>query len=184
MADTKRSLSTLLTALFQDGQGGNSMSAQDIRDLIVSFDLPHGGAEMSGNAVATTFGGGAGVLATILGTFVAGASNDDITVNVAGGILTYTGTPDRHFHIVSNFDIIAAGNNKLMKAQWVKNGSTEINPPIKRLISTGADQGAIAIHADVVLSTNDTLQLKITNMTDTTTFTLEDIYTFAMGMMH
>lgn len=181
MVNTVRSLSTLLTAIFQDGQGDNSMNAQDLRDLIVSLVSPHGGSTMEANAVATTIVA-AGTYETVAGVFVAIPDAHDITVS-ASGVITFTGASPRHFHIVSNFDMLAGGNNKVVSAQWFKNGTTALSVPVKRKVSTGTDVGAVSVHADTVLSNGDTIQLKIANDTDTVSVTLQDAYVFAMGFL-
>ena len=181
MVDTKRSSSDLVTNLFQDGQSEGSISEQDLRDFIVSMKAPYGAADFEANATETTINT-INVFEAIAGTFVASANLHEITVNAAGGVFTYTGAPDRHFHIVSQMSFITAANNKVIKYQWYKNDTTALTVPIEVKVGTGTDIGTASIHADAMLSTNDTLTLKVANSTDATNLTVQDIYTFVMGM--
>ncbi len=74
-----------------------------------------------------------------------------------------------------------AANNKVIEFQWFKN-STALTVAIEVKVGTGSDIGTASIHADTMLSTNDTLTLKVANATDATNLTVKNIYTFAMGM--
>ena len=63
MVDTVRTRSDLLTALFQDGQSANSITAQDMRDLIVSLSNRGGWADYNDSTTTGTpisITGGAG----------------------------------------------------------------------------------------------------------------------------
>lgn len=180
MVDTKRTSADLIANLFQDGQAAGEITEQDLRDFISSLIMPYGGGTMEGNAIETTINT-INVFEDIAGTFVEGNIRD-MSFNAAGGVLTYTGTPDRHFHIVANLSFITAANNKLIEFQWFKNGSTACGVPVETKVGTGADIGSNSIHGDAVLSTNDTIELKVANETDNTNLTVEDIYVFVMGM--
>ena len=179
MADTKRTATDLLTNLFQDGQSAG-ISAQDLRDFVSSCRPPFGGASVTGNASATTIT----VQSTyypINATFIAG-SLVEVGITASGGKMTYTGTPARHFHVVSNLDAFAATNNQILSFQWFKNG-VAIAPPIKCKITSGGDIATMSIHTDVMLSTNDYLELKVTNTSSTATVTIENCYLFMHGMI-
>jgi len=43
--------------------------------------------------------------------------------------------------------------------------------------------GLVAVHTDVMLATNDYIELWVTNETDTNAVTVQDAYVFAMGMI-
>jgi hypothetical protein len=65
MPDTVRAVTTLLTALFQDGQAAGSITAQDMRDLIVTMAAMAGyGATVSTVSAAGTSQGTATLLTT------------------------------------------------------------------------------------------------------------------------
>lgn len=180
MADTKRTSTDLLTNLFQDGQGANAISEQDVRDFIASLVMPHGGAYFEDSSAETTINT-ISVFETIAGTFSALPDLVEISVNASGGILTYTGAPDRHFNILSNINFMAAGNNKIVRMQWFKNGTTALPAHAERKISTGADIGAMSVLASSLMTTGDTLQLKVANETDATNITVEDIRVYCHG---
>lgn len=180
MVDTKRTQAELI-ALYADGQAAGSLTAQKHRDIIVSVAPSFGGANMTENTTETTINT-VDVFENISGTFIANATLKDVTVNAAGGILTYTGAPDCHFHVVSNLSFTTASNNKVIKVQWFKNGSTGLPVHIERLVGTGSDIGSSSVHADVMLSTGDTLEMKVTNATDATNMTIRDVYTSVIGM--
>ena len=133
----------------------------------------------SGNATATVISV-ATTYYVVAGTLVESYTSSDMTTDAAGKI-TYTGTVDKHFHIVSNFDMTSASSNQIISFQWFKNGSTAISPPVKRKIGTGSDIGAASLHADAMLSQNDYLELKVTNDTSATNVTVQNLYLFAWG---
>jgi len=179
MPDTKRSLASLVTLLADNTSG--AISEQDLRDMLVSMAPAMGAADMEANAGATTINT-AGVYEVIAGTFVAGGSPIEVTESATGGRLTYTGTPDRHFLAVANFDMLTGSNNQVTSFQWFKNGSA-IGAPLKRKVGTGTDIGAASIGTDIVMSTSDYLELKVTNDTSTATVTIQDCYIFMSGML-
>lgn len=179
MVDTSRTEAELLTNLFQSGQT-QGISSQDMRDLIVSLAPPHGGASMAGNTTETSIGT-ADTFELIAGTFVASGHPHDI-LEGTNGRLTYEGSSDRHFHIVSNLDMTSSSGNQILSFQWFKNGSIAVGPPVERKTGTGSDIGAISLHADAVLSTDDYLELKTTNKSSATAITVKNIYIFCMGM--
>lgn len=154
-------------------------------DLEAVEAQPYGGSGMKANATATIINT-VGTFEAISGTFVANTSLQGITSG-AGGLLTYTGTQGRHFHIVSNFDVTVDSNNQTVKLQWfhTPSGGSEValQIPIEDRISTGADIVSMSTHADVMLQNGDTLQLKVTNETSTANITVKNIYLFAMGML-
>lgn len=181
MVDTKRSSADLLANLFQNGQADGSIGSGDIRDLITSVLIPYGSADMDENAVETTINT-VDVFENIAGTFIAGSNLQEVTINPVSGVFTYTGTPDRHFHVVSNVSLTIASNNKIICLQWFKNGSVILPVPIRHKVGTGTDIVSLSVHADTMLSTGDTLELKIANATDNTNATVKSAYLFITGM--
>lgn len=59
MADTVRTINTLLTALFEDAQPNDAISAQDMRDLIVSLAAAQ---NLNFSSIPTSLPGSSGVL--------------------------------------------------------------------------------------------------------------------------
>ena len=62
-------------------------------------------------------------------------------------------------------------------------GSVLESSKLQRKISTGADLGSTALHTDVMMDTNDYLELHIKNTTSGTNGTINLGYLFAMGMI-
>ena len=60
MADSQRTLTDLLTNLFQDGQADGAISEQDMRDLIVSIGQPPRGGMFISSAIETDLNGAGG----------------------------------------------------------------------------------------------------------------------------
>jgi len=178
MVDTKRTSTDLLTNLFQDGQGANAISENDLRDFLVSLLQPYGGVEMEANAAETTINT-INVYEVIAGTFTA-TNLREVTVSAAG-LFTYTGTPDRHFSLAANMSFEAAVSNKIIKFAWFKNG-TVIPAETQHKILVNTDINTLSVHSDITLVTSDTLQLKVANATDNTNFTIVDFYAFIQGM--
>ena len=139
-------------------------------DELYTFD--YGGCGMSGNTTATTI--------TVAGTYykVSGTTtaNSLMDFTASNNRLTYTGTSDKYFRVVVNpLSMISAGNNVIVACKIAKNG-TVIGHPMTRKIGTGADVGAGTVSFDVSLSTNDYVELFVTNETSTATVTIEDMY--------
>lgn len=101
----------------------------------------------------------------------------------SSGRLTYTGASTRHFHIASTISATAAGNNKLIAFAIGKNGTVDAGSRTPRFVSTGADVGSLAVHWDLLMSTNDYIEVFVRNETDAVNVTAEALYLFALGML-
>ena len=53
---------------------------------------------------------------------------------------------------------------------------------LESIIATGSDVGAIAAHADYMLTNGDYIEMFVTNETDTTAITIDNAYFFVMAM--
>ena len=132
------------------------------RVTVGTVSAAFGGTEISGNAtetvisVATTF-------VKVLGTFTSAATPKDMTV--ASNRLTYDGVPTRSFVLGAAMSM-TGGNNVLLQFQFAKNG-TLIGVPLSRWVSTGTDEGALALQAVTSMDTNDYIELWATNATST-----------------
>ena len=186
MPDTQRSLSDLLTALFQDGQGDSSISEQDLRDFIVSVgQVPYGGM----HTLASTE-----TIIPTVDTYVKGNCTTQIT-NLrnfdmpADNRLRYIGDIPYHMHIACTISMKSAGNNKLLGFKLyrfddsVGTGAVIDGSIVRRHLAVGADEGSTALHWDVALDTNDYLELHVANLTDAVNMTLSNFYLFANGML-
>ena len=175
MADTQRSKSDILTLLADNTSG--AISPQDLRDWLVSQNPGYGGLYISTSAETSiaTVDTWTKVSGTTTATTV---SNFTHTTNR----LTYSGAPDVHVHIAMSFSCTAAANNKIFEFAIAKNGSVDDPSVLSRKIGTGADVGAVALHTDLMLSTNDYLEMYVKNTTDDTNVTFEQGYLFGLAM--
>ena len=184
MVDTPRSPSYLLSSIFQDGQTAG-ISANDMRDLVVSLTPPMGGLYFSTPA-ATTIGS--------TGVYVKAAGTTTSTIlssmtMPANNRLTYTGTSPRHFHIVAQASITpATGTNQDMGIQvWKYDNSAAsgaylaMSEARTTISSTAVEQ--ITTHGDAMLDENDYLEIHIANHTATNNATITYGYLFGMGVI-
>lgn len=179
MTDTQRSLSDLLTNLFQDGQSAGAITPQDVRDLIESLSPPYGGLSFVTPAATTI--GTPGTLVKAAGT-TALTNLRKFTMPVDNR-LVYTGVPDRHFHIAMSMSVTTAGTNDDVSIAIAKNGVVVAHSKLTRFMATGTDHGSTASHADFMLSTNDFIELFTTNEDTTSDVTIQQGYLFAVGMI-
>ncbi len=179
MVDTRRTQADLLANLLQDGQGAGSITANDIRDLLVSLSPPFGGLYVSSSAATT--------IATP-GTFVKAAGTTTSTnlrnfTMPANNRLTYTGVPDTHVHAACSVSMTMTGTNDDISIAIAKNGTPIEHSKLTRKVGTGTDQGSTALHADVIMSTNDFIEVFLTNEDAATDITLTFGYLFIVGMI-
>jgi hypothetical protein len=186
MADTVRTGSYLLASVFQDGQADGSITAQDMRDLVVSVRPPYGRISMTGlpNTSATTISNTTDYF-TVAGTTALASMVHDFD-QPSSGRLRYTGTVEKHMHIACSISYKAAAANQSILFQLVHydaSAATAIpltSSRIGDLIGTSTE--TTAIHADAMLDTNDYLYLTVRNSTGSNNVTVEYFYIFAMGM--
>lgn len=174
---TQRSYSELI-ALLPDNTSG-LISPSDMRDVVDSVRQPHAGLYES-TPVNTTIAV-PGTYYKAAGTFIAQPHSNLMTADTTGRI-TYNGISDRHFHIVCSISMTCASNNQDLAFRIAKNGVTDESSEGDRKVGTGSDVGAIAIHADLQLATNDYIELFVTNKTSTALVTLTNMYLFIVGM--
>lgn len=186
MADTSRTKTDLLTNLFQDGQTGG-ISANDMRDLLVSLAPPMGGFYFSSTAATTI--GTAGVYVKAAGTTTSTVLTSDMTMP-ANNRLTFSGASPRHFHIVAQASIqLSSGTNQLIGVQIYHydnsagSGSLLAMSEARNTV-TGTNIEQITTHGDAMLDTGDYLEIHLTNHSGTTpTVTVAYGYLFGMGVI-
>jgi len=140
--------------------------------LETAIDTPYGGYGMAANATATTITS-SGTYYKVAGTTTA---NTLYLFTHTDNRLTYTGTPTHFFRIMASpISMISAGTNVVVSLKFAKNG-TVIGYPSTRKINTGSDVGSASCHFGVSLATNDYIELFITNETNTSTVTVEDLF--------
>jgi hypothetical protein len=177
MVDTVRTVAALQALLANNTTG--DISAQDLRDFLVSASPPHG--TMYRNVASATTISVIGTYYKMAGTTTAGNLKDfDMPVD---GRLRYTGAAAKHCHIVISVSFTVAGNNDVVGLKCAKNGTVMDESVQRRFVGTGTDIGSTAVHADAMLSTNDYLELWVANETATENITVDELYFFVMGML-
>lgn len=169
MVDTQRSLSDLLTTLFQDGQPDGSITPQHIRDLIVSI-TPAMGALYFSTPVETVIGS-AGVKVKALGTTTPTLSLHDVDMP-QNNRLRYIGTVERHFVVDAAISAIIGGNNLTAEFQLCKSGVLLPETLMTRAFGTGADHGSVALTTSVHMEPGDYIELFVSNESDTSGITI------------
>lgn len=124
-----------------------------------------------------------------LGTTTITNQSSDIDDNSVSNRLRYTGALARHFHIVVQATVtIASGTNKNVGVglyyydDSAASGSVLAHSEARTTIQTTAEE-QITSHADVMMDTNDYIELHVKNSTDTVNVTVELGYMFCVGML-
>jgi len=180
MVDTVRTTATLLSTLFQDGQASNSITANDMRDLIVSLRPSFGECSMQGNATATTIAV-AGTYYKISGT-TALSGNELLFDNDATntGRLRYIGAANRIVSFSASISLSTASNNEVLSLKgWhyddsASSGSLVDASLVTRKITASGELGAVVVQGSALMSVNDYIEIHVANETSTAAVTVED----------
>lgn len=189
MVDTVRTESDLLTALFQDGQAANSITAQDVRDLIVSMRPGFGEAAMQGNATATTIGS-AGTYVKAAGTTALSGDeylfdDDSSTANR----LRYTGTPEKLVMFWCTCSFTSASNNQQISFKAYlhddsgASGAVIDDSLVTQFVQSTSDTMSVTVVGHAHMATNDYLEMHVTNETGTNNVTIVDMSFHAMAYL-
>jgi|TARA_R110000796_G_scaffold16116_2_gene50547 hypothetical protein len=180
MVDTVRTKADLVSNLFQDGQAANAITANDMRDLIVSLQPSFGECSMQGNSTGTTISG-AGTYVKIGGTTA--LSGNELLFDNNGtntGRLRYIGAPNKLVTFSASVSFSAASNNQIVSLKgWHydtsgSSGSLIDESLVTRKISASGELGAVVVQGSAVLSLNDYLEIHVTNETSTAAVTVDD----------
>lgn len=187
MVDTIRTESTLLTTLFQDGQAAGSITAQDVRDLIVSLRPAQGECSMQGNSTATTvsatstFYKVAGTTALTSGAYLV----DD--ASTTSNRLRYTGAAAKTFMVQTTFSFDAASNNQVLVFKLYKYDDSASSGAVidesQITMDYHGEQVNGTIQALVTLDTNDYVELHVANNTATVNVIVKDFNMQAIGFI-
>lgn len=187
MADTIRTESTLLTSLFQDGQAANSITEQDMRDLIVSMRPAYGECSMQGNSTATTISA-TSTFYKVAGTTAltsGGHLVDD--ASSTSNRLRYTGAAVKTFMVQATFSFDASSNNQVLVYKLYKYDDSGVSGAVidesQMTMDYHGEQINGTIQALVSLDTNDYVELHVSNSTSTTDVTVKDLNMQAIGYL-
>lgn len=128
-------------------------------------------AEVYWTATATTSFAGAGTYTTIRGTTSAESTflvEFEHTSSAGEHEIKYIGAGTKSFHMHAHISFEVQGNSKLAAFRFAKNGTTLVKSQMQRFVGTGSDVGAVGLGTLVSLVSGDTVDVQMTNMTDTT----------------
>ena len=163
MADTQRTVAAL-QAILADNVTGD-ISAQDVRDMLVSLAPDHGEMYISTSAATTV-----SVKDTwypISGTWALTGGAKNFSAGASG--LQFDGDEARLFRLAGTGSF-TGGTGDTLEFAFAKNG-TVITPSIIRRKLGSSDVGAAAIVSHATLDTGDQVSVYGRNTTDTSDFT-------------
>ena len=177
MADTQRTLTEIM-ALLADNITAN-IGAQDHRDAVETSRFGFG--EIYVTTPAATV-----ITSTVswfrdAGTYTL-TQGDRWEMGPANGQLRYIGPANRIVFIPVTISMTGASNNQVVELAVAKNGIVIESSRVKRKVGTGADVGALPLHAAASVSTGDYFDVRIRNTTSATNITLETCSMFAFDM--
>lgn len=185
MTDTQRTKADLLDNLFQDGQVAG-ISAQDMRDLIVSMAPDYAGLYFTTPAVTTITTAGTHVKAAGTTTQTSATA----TMNTAtDNRLVYNGATMRHFHIVLQVSVqMVSGTNQDVGIQLYKyTEATETGALLAhseaRTTLGGTAVEQITSHADAHMAAGDYIEIHIANHSSTNNTEVKFGYMFCVSMI-
>ena len=182
MADTARTSADLLTNIFPDGQAAGAITAQDIRDFVVSVKPAHAACSMATPAATTITVAGTYYKAAGATTFDADTDSFDDDLGTSNR-LKYIGAPDRHCEIIATISMTCGSSNQVLGFKLAVNGVVVDDSVSRRKVGTSSDVGGITLAAHADLSTNDYIEVWCTNETSTATVTLDNMHFKVTGFI-
>lgn len=173
MADTERTLSALQTLLADNTSG--AISAQDLRDFLVSA-APRVASYYISSSSATTISV-AGTYYKAAGTTTQVGTNGSWSHST--NRLTYTGSPDVDVIVRATVTATCGTSNQVIGLRFLLNAtpdtpSTASTARVELL--TTPDESQVAVETVFTMSTNDYVELWVTNETATNSVTLDNAY--------
>ncbi len=182
MSDTPRPLSDLL-ALTADNTAGN-ISAQDLRDCLVSLYPSRGALELSGAPAVTTFAQTA-TYVPVAGTTALDTSVCTTCVTMPGnGQLRFTKPTPQIILANASLAVLPAGNNKQYSFTFAVNGTAYEPLHFSQFFGNlqGRPQG-VFISGLLRLQPNDILSVVVRADTDTTSVTTSVLTLSGVGFI-
>lgn len=178
MAETPKTLTALLTQLPDNTTG--DISAEDIRDVVVSLFPSRGQIDLTASA-QTTFSGqnvwtklaGTTALDSALGTegFTMPANNELCATKAVNQVLL----------CVANVEVSCASNNKTFGMTFAKNGTAITTFHVSQKLSDGGASYFFSFSALIPVVPNDVISIYVRNETDTTAITASNLTLSAVG---
>lgn len=149
---------------------------------VVRLDrAPMGELYMNANTTVTNITN-AGVYVKVAGTSYFSSGGYQFSDGGTNNRLVYTGPYMKHFHIACTISVKSTASGSNLKAIIYKSGSPLISSTIQTKMGSSSDIVSTAIHVATHMSTNDYLELWITNTAGTSDFTITEMNLFALGM--
>jgi len=181
MADTQRTAAQIIALLVNNTTG--DISPQDLRDFAESMRTPHGKQYWHDSAVETAISS-AGAFVKANGTSIGTLSDPyKVDTTTTPNKLIYTGVSERHFQImgVTSMTVVSGGNQDLAAVLYY-NGAPMLDTETHTTSKTAGDLVTLTCHGDIVMSTNDYIELWVTNDSSTSNVIVKDFYLFMAGM--
>lgn len=180
MAETPKTLAALLAQL-PDNTAGD-ISAEDIRDVVVSLFPSRGQIDLTATA-STTFSG-ANVWTKVAGTTALDATLGQDGFSMPGNNeLRATKAVNQVLFCVANLEVICGSNNKTFGATFAKNGTAITTFHVSQKLASGGERYFFSFAALIPVAANDTISVYMRNETDTTAVTAENLTLSAVGFI-
>lgn len=166
MADTQRTRAAILALLADNATG--DISAQDLRDTVVSALPDYGELYVSASAATTI-----SVVNTwyaVSGTWTLG--NNQNFSEPSEGRLQFDGDETRVVFLFSGMSVTGAASNVVSEMAFAKNGSVLTPSIIQRKLGTAGDVGAAALVGITTMAPGDYVDVRIRNTTSATNLTI------------
>ena len=182
MVDTARTVTDLNTNLFQDSQT-SGMSAQDMRDLIESFQAQHGGIYVSTPASTTISVADTFVKASGTTTLFGDTANDfDMSTD---NRLRYTGAPTRTVLVACScsLELNSAITDKTLGLSLYKDAALVTGTKVTGYApATTAKTVNLVTFGFIELATNSYVEAWVSNVDSTDNVTVQKMVLLALGL--
>ena len=154
------------------GDGISLTSTSNYVTVTAVSQQTYGQVTMHGNTTNTVIAA-TNTPVLIAGTFVAGTTSN--FTSTSGGRLTYTASPNYTVGVNASITLRPdSASNQTLTVHLAKNGTVLTNAKISRVISFG-QTGNVSLNFTVSLSTNDYLELFVSNGTSTDDILVTDV---------
>jgi len=180
MAETPKVLSALLAQLPDNTTG--DISAEDIRDAVVSLFPSRGQLDLTASA-QTTFVA-KNVYYKLAGTTALDATlGQDGFSQASNNELRATKAVNQVLLVTANVELVCTANNKAYGITIAKNGTPLSNVHVSAILSDSNEGYGFSLTALVPTVANDTVSVFVRNETDTTAVTATALSLSAVGFI-
>jgi hypothetical protein len=180
MTQNPKVLSALLAQLPDNTTG--DISAEDIRDVVVSLFPSRGQLDLTASA-QTTFAS-TNVYYKLAGTTALDTSlGQDGFSQVSNNEMRATKAVNQVLLVTANVELVCASNNKSYGITIAKNGTPLSNVHVSAILSDSNEGYGFSVTALIPTAQNDTISIYIRNETDTTAVTATSLALSAIGFI-